>query len=438
MKTCAFYTLGCKVNQYETQGIRESLVKAGYREREAGMPCDIHVVNTCTVTAKTDKKSRRLIRSLKRRDPRAKIVVTGCYVELNEEEVRGIAPDILIVKNRDKDKIARIINSKRRLPGQSADNGKYQPLAISDFKDRAKAFLKAQDGCNNLCSYCKVPLVRGPSRSRDTESILAEAERLIARGFKEIILTGICLGVWGEDLFPKSSLDKLLGQLINLAGDFRIRLSSIEPKYVTTHLLSVMRGAPKICKHLHMPFQSGDDEVLKAMNRPYTSEEYVNIAKMVREHIPEASITTDIMVGFPGEAQASFNNTCRFIEKVRPSRIHIFSYSKRKGTRAALAQKEVAKETAKRRFEAIKALALKISYAYRRDFLQKETKVLVEARRDRDTGLLTGYDDKYIRFLLRGGDAHKCKIVSVIVKKIENGRTFGSIFENQHQRQGAS
>ncbi len=428
MKTCAFHTLGCKVNQYETQSIRECFIWAGYRELEFRKSCDVYVINTCTVTAKTDKESRRLIREVHRRNPQALAVITGCYVELNEDEIRCMPGSHIIVKNIDKDKIVGIIGSKKasRSYKQSVDNEKYPPFTISDFKDRTKAFLKVQDGCNNFCSYCKVPLVRGRPRSRDIESTLAEARRLIGKGFKEIVLTGICLGAWGEDLSPQGCLNELLEQLIKLEGDFRIRLSSIEPKYVTSRLISVMKSS-KLCKHLHIPFQSGDDEILKIMSRPYTAQTYINIAEMVRSNMPEASITTDILVGFPGETEVNFSNTCRFIEKIRPSRIHIFSYSKREGTAAALLGGEVPRDIAKERLNKIKDLALTISYSYRRNFLQKKTDVLIEAMRDGDTGLLKGYDDKYIKVLLEGKDNYKSRIVTVRIEKIEGERTFGAI-----------
>jgi len=426
MNTCAFYTLGCKVNQYETQSIRESFVKAGYQEVRFAEPADVYVINTCTVTAKTDKESRRLIREVHRRSPLAQLVVTGCYSELDGDEIRNIPGVQFIVKNRDKDKIVDIINSKKVPYGYQADET-YLPLAISDFKDRTKAFLKIQDGCNNFCSYCKIPFVRGRSKSRDVQSAIKETERLISKGFKELILTGICLGAWGEDLSPRSNLTELLEQLIELNGDFRIRLSSIEPKYVDTRLVGLIKSSPKLCRHLHIPLQSGDDRILKMMNRPYAARTYIDIIETVRTEIPEMSITTDILIGFPGETEANFRNTFRLIEKVRPSRIHVFPYSKREGTAAADLEQGMPKDIVKRRMNRIKGLALRMSYKYRKNFLQKETKVLVEHERDRATGLLKGYDDKYIKILLKGPDDYRARIMSVKIKKIDKERTFGEV-----------
>lgn len=425
MKTCAFYTLGCKVNQYETQSIRESFIKAGYHEVKFREASDIYVINTCTVTAKTDKESRRLIRGAHKRNPLAQIVVTGCYTELDEDEIKNIEGVSLIIKNRAKDKIVDIIDSKKT--AHASGNDKYLQLTISDFEERTKAFLKVQDGCDNFCSYCKVPLVRGRSVSRDMKSVLSEMRRLIIKGFKEIVLTGICLGAWGQDLSPRRSLVDLLEQLIRLEGDFRIRLSSIEPKYVNPSLIKIITSSHKLCKHLHIPVQSGDDKILKIMNRPYTAEEYIDMIHMVRGEMPEASVTTDVLVGFPGEGEENFNNTYRALEKIRPSRVHIFSYSKREGTAAADLEEEIGRDVVKKRLSRLRDLALAISYRYRIDFLQKETNVLVERIRDRGTGLLKGYDDKYIRILFQGPDNYKGKIIPVKINRAELERTFGEI-----------
>lgn len=426
MKTCAFYTLGCKVNQFETQSIRESFIKTGYQEVEFRRGADIYVINTCTVTAKTDKESRRLIREAHRLNPLAQIIVTGCYTERNEDEIKDIPGVQSIVKNRYKDRIVDIIDSKNSSYAQSSDE-KYLPLTISDFKDRTRAFLKVQDGCNNFCSYCRIPLVRGRPRSRDMDSAISEMKRLISKDFREIVLTGICLGAWGEDLLPKKSLNELLGELINIKGDFRIRLSSIEPKYVNVRLIALIKSSPKLCKHLHIPLQSGDDEILKMMNRPYTTERYLNIVEMVRGEIPGISITTDILVGFPGETEANFHNTYGFVEKIRPSRVHIFPYSRREGTAAANLKKEIPRDILRRRMSQMRDLASISSYEYRKLFLQKETKVLVEHERDKDTDLLKGYDDKYIKILLRAGDFYMSRIIPIRIEKVEIGRTFGEM-----------
>ena len=363
MKTCAFYTLGCKVNQYETQGIREDFLKAGYEEQRFEDRCDVYIINTCTVTAKTDKESRRLVRDAYRRNPAAQIIVTGCYTELNESEIKNIPGVSAIVKNRDKDKIADVASSKKGLQARCKKQA-FLPLTISDFKNRTKSFLKVQDGCNNFCSYCKVPLVRGRTRSRGMESTLEELKRLLTKGFKEIVLSGICLGAWGEDISPKRSFSYLLEKIIGLDGDFRIRLSSIEPKYVTSKLINLMKSSSKICKHLHIPIQSGDDKIIKVMNRPYTAAKYLRIVKQVKSKIPVIAITTDILVGFPGEGEKHFRNTCRLLKKIKPSRIHVFSYSRREGTTASKLEGEVPRDVVKKRLNRIEGLASDFSHRY--------------------------------------------------------------------------
>lgn len=259
------------------------------------------------------------------------------------------------------------------------------------------------------------------------KSTIAEMERLISKNFKEIVLTGICLGAWGEDLSPEMCLNELLKQLIELEGDFRIRLSSIEPKYVNASLVELIKSTPKLCKHLHIPLQSGDDEILKRMNRPYSGDEYLDIIKMARSKIPEVSITTDILVGFPGETESNFGNTYKLIEKIRPSRSHIFSYSKREGTAAADSGDEVPKDIMKNRMSRIRNLAQESSYDYRKKFLHQKTEVLIEHERDRWTGLLKGYDGKYIKVLLKGADTHMSKIAPVRIEKVEMDQTLGAL-----------
>ncbi|MDD5680498.1 MAG: tRNA (N(6)-L-threonylcarbamoyladenosine(37)-C(2))-methylthiotransferase MtaB [Candidatus Omnitrophica bacterium] len=437
MKTCAFFTLGCKVNQYETQSIRESFLRAGYKEAAPNEPCDVYVINTCTVTEKTDRESRRLIRKAHRQNPSAKIVVTGCYAELDSDEINSVSGVSFIIKNADKDKITEIVD-----PGKSVRHrtktGEYAPGAISDFKDRSKAFLKIQDGCNNFCSYCKVPLVRGYSVSRPADAVLGEMKRLIAGGFKEIILTGICLGAWGEELTPKRDLTALVAKIIAIKGNFRIRLSSIEPKYVNNALLTIIKHSPKLCKHLHIPLQSGDDKVLKMMNRPYTFAEYAGIIGNAKSKVPGISVTTDILLGFPGEGDRNFRNTCKLIERVKPSRVHIFPYSRRKGTMAVNLPGEVPRHVIDQRFRIMDALALKTSYEYRKNFLGKTTEVLAEAERDKESGLLKGYDDKYISIILtgtasKGADKYAAKLVPVRIQKVDGPKTYGSILEFSHK-----
>ncbi|MBU4140336.1 MAG: MiaB/RimO family radical SAM methylthiotransferase, partial [Candidatus Omnitrophica bacterium] len=310
-KRVKFYTLGCKVNQYETQAIREKFLYAGFRENNSEI-ADVYIVNTCTVTARADRESRRLIRRLLRSNPDSKIIVTGCYIEKDAAEILSISNKIRIVPNRQKhciinflnltpDVVAQFIGQRTNfcsINGATTLNDKvFLPLKISDFKDHERAFVKIQDGCNNFCSYCKVPLVRGVSRSRSPKEITAEVERLTRRGFKEVVLTGICLGSYHYKSFD---LAAVLSALENIEREFRIRLSSIEPQLISNDLIGRIADSEKICPHLHIPLQSGDNKILKRMNRRYTREKFLSLIAKIKKKIKDVAITTDILVGFPG------------------------------------------------------------------------------------------------------------------------------------------
>jgi len=424
MKTCAFRTLGCKVNQYETQAMRELFTSAGYREVSFRSPSEVYVINTCTVTAKTDREGRYLIRQANRTNPRGRVIVTGCYTELDEEKIRSIPGVSLIVKNRDKARIIQMLEPGAE--GTKDPETGYTALSVSDFKGHTKAYLKVQDGCDNFCSYCKVPLARGRSRSRSPESAVEEMKRLVDKGFKEIILTGICLGAWGGDFKPGRRLIDLLRPLASVEGDFRIRLSSVEPKYVDEALTAFIRSSPKICRHLHVPLQSGDDDVLRMMNRPYTADGFRAMIASARKTLPEVSITTDALVGFPGESDSAFDNTCRLLEDILPSRIHVFPYSRREGTAASLYKDGPPFDAVRRRLEKIRSLASSSSFSYRKRFLNRATGVLIETERDRSTGLLKGYDDKYIKVVLSGPDSYMSSITPVRIERVEKDCTIGA------------
>ncbi|MFH1655918.1 MAG: tRNA (N(6)-L-threonylcarbamoyladenosine(37)-C(2))-methylthiotransferase MtaB [Candidatus Omnitrophota bacterium] len=408
-------TLGCKVNQYESQAIRESFIKKGFNETANGK-ADIYIINTCTVTQTADRKSREYIYRCRRENPKATLVVTGCYAQDDLDRIEQIPGVDFIISNSLKNRIADIVirdDEKTILP-----EGKYQDCEISDFADRSKAFIKIQDGCDNRCSYCKVSLVRGPSRSRDLSSIIREAGRLIDNGFQEIVLTGICLGAYGRDLKRNVDLLKVIEEIEGLDGDFRIRLSSIEARDVTDKLISKIANSPRMCRHLHIPFQSGDDEVLKLMDRKYSARYYKELVGKIRKSIPEIAITTDIMVGFPHETERRFQNTFEFLKDISPSRMHIFPYSPRQGT-AAFSLPKVEEWQVKKRLNLLRNLAREKSFEYRNQFLNKELIVLIEASLDRKTGLAKGYCDNYIKILienkksLKRNNLQKAKIIKV-------------------------
>ena len=431
------HTLGCKVNQYESQAMREALERAGFKECLSKDIADIYIINTCTVTENADRQSRHSIGSFHRTNPKAKIIVTGCYVENDAQDISFLPGIAHIIKNGEKSRIAEILNDTQPPIASTRYANSDTPFIITGFKNHTKAFVKIQDGCENFCSYCKVPFVRGNLRSRRIKDITDEVTTLVANGFKEIVLTGICLGAWGKELFPDelaksigfngADLVDVLKTLDRIPGDFRIRLSSIEPKYVTNELIEFMANNRKMCRHLHIPLQSGDDDILKRMNRPYTSNDYKKLVDKITSRMNDIAVTTDVLIGFPGESEVNFKNTMRFIKEVMPSRTHLFTFSKRKGTVAYNMPDEVNAETLKKRYNELKAVTFSTSYIYRNKFLGKDLDVLVETKRDRHSGFLVGYSDNYIRVLFEGPDDLMRKIVPVKINDINLMRTMGQV-----------
>jgi len=427
-------TLGCKVNQYESEAMREILLKSGFKECISREMADIYIINTCTVTHHADKESRYLIGMMHRSNTKARIVVTGCYIEKDADDVSFLPGVWRVVKNSEKNKIAQILDDSLAVtPNSRLPTPDY--LSITDFKGHSKAFVNIQDGCNNFCSYCRVPFVRGPLRSKPVERIVKEVEGLVGNGFREIVLTGICLGAWGKDLFSNTlakgigieglSILDCLTALNKIPGDFRIRLSSIEPKYVTDKLVDFICGNEKMCRHLHIPIQSGDDDILKRMNRPYKASDYKALVNMVRSKVKEMAITTDILIGFPGESDLNFKNTVNFVKDILPSKTHIFTFSKRPGTAACNMDGEIANNVLKKRYYELNAAALGASYLYRSKFLSEKLDILVETKRDRHSRLLTGYSDNYIKVMFEGPDTLMKSIVPVRIESLNLAYTYG-------------
>ena len=372
MRTTKFYTLGCKVNQYDTQSIRESFLSRGFKEAGNGITADVYVVNTCTVTADADRKSRNIIRHCARSKGKGKVIVTGCLVEKDIEALSRIEGVDFIVSK------------------------KFFREGISGFGERARAFIKIQDGCNNRCSYCKVPLVRGNSRSRLMSDIVCEARRVVASGHKEIVLTGICLGAYVNGRGKKDSLIRLIEKLEKISGLVRIRLSSIEAAYVNNDLISKMADSAKLCPHLHIPIQSGDDTVLKMMNRNYTRRAYLNLIDSVKKSVLDIAITTDIMVGFPGEKEANFSNTLDLIKEIGPLRTHIFPFSPREGTPAYSLGCRPDPLLVKERIKILRTEAEKRAYIFKKNYIGKNMEVLFETASNEDKSLWEGYTRNYI------------------------------------------
>ena len=396
-KTVKFFTLGCKVNQYDTQSLKERILHdQDFREVKNSLKADVYVINTCTVTAEADRKSRYLIHYAHRHNPKAKIFVTGCYAELDSGKIRNIPGVTQVLKRND---VADILNAS---PG------------ISGFSGRTRAFLKIQDGCNNYCAYCKVPLVRGASRSRPLKIIKQEAKELVKRGFKEICLCGICLGAFGRDLLPNKDLVALINELEDIEGLFRIRLSSIEAGDVTGELIAKIARSGKLCRHLHIPIQSGDDIILAKMRRSYRRRDYLALIKRIRKQIPDIAITTDVMVGFPGEKDGNFKQTLELIRKIAPLRVHIFPYSRRQGTAASRLKEMVSSEEIKERIAKLRRVSAECALRYKAQFIGKEMEVLIEERLKGNSW--QGHTGNYIKVTVESNRNLKNQVVLGKVK----------------------
>jgi len=416
MPLVKFYTLGCKVNQYETQLMREQFLKFGFQEIDNYRLADLYIINTCTVTHRADSDSLSFIRRARRENSEGKIIVTGCLVELDSQKLSGEKID-LIVRNKDKPKILSFLTPNLRF--QTANF-----KSISYFKGHSRAFVKIQDGCNYRCSYCKVTLVRGKSQSRSIDEIISEVKCLIENNYKEIVLCGICLGLYGKDLRPKISLCNLIEELEELEGDFRIRLSSIEAQDIDDKLIERLKESKKLCKHLHIPIQSGDDQILERMNRNFKGSEYKELIYRLREEILDLAITTDIMVGFPGESEENFNNTLNLIKEIRPHRIHIFPFSRREDTAAFYFKPQIPFNVIEKRIQILRELAEDISFEFKSRFLNRDLRVLVEENLDEKTDLLQGYTDNYIKVFIQTQKKLTNQLVYVRMFKIDKDHTF--------------
>ncbi len=416
MQTVRFFTLGCKANQYDTQLIREGLLCAGLKEAQRTAAPDIYVINTCTVTRNADRDSLQLIRRARRENPAARIVVTGCLAEKDAAAIAASGKRLILVRNKDKQRIPSLLGY-----GSSGISG------ISTFAGHTRAFLKIQDGCDNFCSYCKVPFVRGRSRSKDICSIVKEARALAANGFREIVLCGICLGAYGRDLPGRTRLVQVIDALEEIGGILRIRLSSIEFSDVTAALIRRLGSKGKLCRHLHIPLQSGDDRVLAQMRRNYRSADYIRLVKKLKTDVPGIAITTDVMVGFPGEKEENFRNTLKTVAATEPLKVHIFPYSVRPGTLASRKFPEALDPgLVRERAGRLKTLAEKLSREYRGRFLGRTLQVLFEERSRARSGYWEGHTDNYIRVALKCRADIANTLVRVRLNKLENTVMLGT------------
>ncbi|MFA4888663.1 MAG: MiaB/RimO family radical SAM methylthiotransferase [Candidatus Omnitrophota bacterium] len=400
-KTIKIFTLGCKANQYDSQLIREKFLCSGFQESNDQLAAHTCLINTCTVTQRADAESLNLIRRAKRENPKAKIIVTGCLTELDSARIKQVDKKAVIIKNKDKENIMA-----KKLKN------------ISRFSGHTRAFLKIQDGCDNFCAYCKVPLVRGKPRSRRLSEIVKEAKGLAKNGFKEIVLTGISLGKYGQGLKPQTSLVEVIRELEKIPGLVRLRLSSIEAGDVTAELISLMSRSDKLCRHLHIPLQSGDNQILKRMNRNYSCEDFLSLIRKIKKKIPGIAITTDVLVGFPGESQDCFNHTLNLIKQISPLKVHIFPFSEREGTAAAAFKDKVNPALIKERSVKLRKAALSCALEYKKHFLGKLQRVLVESRVKGQLNLWEGYTDNYLKVAIKSACNLQNQLLPVKLKKI--------------------
>lgn len=400
----AFHTLGCKVNQYETQAMRRQLENAGYDTTEF-VPdqtiADVLVINSCTVTGESDRKLRQFLRRCRRLLPDAVIVLCGCMSQAYPDAAFALPEVDIVLGNAVRadllSKLEEYLVEKQRIFCVPAHTSAYEPLDIDDFQGRTRAFVKIQDGCNRFCSYCIIPYARGRVRSRQPEDITAELTRLAAKGFKEVVLVGINLTAYGQDL--GLTIADAVDAACAVDGLERIRLGSLEPDFITDEVIARLKAQPKLCPQFHLALQSGCNATLKRMNRHYTAEEYADLCERLRRHFPNCAFTTDVMVGFPGETEEEFEESCRFVDSIRFSRVHIFAYSRRPGTRADRFPNQVDNKEKARRSKIMQTLCDKRAAEYSAQYVGKTVSVLLET--PYPDGVIDGHTDTYLTVIVK-------------------------------------
>ena len=419
MKKAALHNLGCKVNAYETEAMQHLLEEAGYEIVPFTQKADVYVINTCSVTNMADRKSRQMLHKAKKNNPDSIVVAAGCYVQTSEKEVlNDLSVDIVIGNDRKHDLVRLLEEYSLDSVNDTVDDindGKhdFEELFIDQTKEHTRAFIKVQDGCNQFCSYCIIPYARGRVRSRRFENVIAEVERLAANGFKEVVLTGIHLSSYGVDFEEATGLLELIQAVNAVKGIERIRLGSLEPKIVTEHFASELSKLDKICPHFHLSLQSGCDETLKRMNRKYTTKEYERGCELLRKYFVHPAITTDVIVGFPGETEEEFEQTKAYLEHIHFYEMHIFKYSKRKGTRAAVMPDQIDEQVKAARSEKLIALGHDMSKEFRKFYIGKNEEALFEEKAViGDKEYFVGYTKEYVKVAKKTDENLENQIVS--------------------------
>ena len=414
-KTIAFHTLGCKVNHYETEAMWQVFKQDGYSRVTFNDNADVFVINTCTVTNTGDKKSRQVIRRAIRQNPDAVVCVTGCYAQTSPKEIEAIPGVDIIIGTADRDKLLDYVNQyhEERMPINGVKNimkkRTYEEMDVPYFTDRTRATLKIQEGCNNFCTFCIIPWARGLLRSRDPEMVVAQATQLVNEGYKEIVLTGIHTGGYGEDL-KDYNLAQLLRDLEEVEGLNRLRISSIEASQLTDEVMEVIRASNKIVRHLHIPIQSGSDTVLKRMRRKYTMKFFRRRINELKEMMPNIALTSDVIVGFPGETEEEFMETYNFIEDHHFSELHVFPYSMRTGTPAARMTDQVDETIKNERVGRLIDLSNRLATEYAEQFKDDVLEVIPEETKN---GKIVGHSDNYIKVELEGDESLIGELVKV-------------------------
>lgn len=416
MRSVGILTLGCKVNTYESEYVINILKEHNYEIKSFDDVCDIYIINTCTVTNTSDIKSRKMIRNAIKKNPNACVVAMGCFIEANKDyQIEGLD---IVLGNKDKSKIVDLLDEyftkKEKIVKLYNDpKSQFEDMYITNFPGRTRAFVKIQDGCENFCSYCIIPFVRGKCRSKDKDKVISEIKALVNNGYQEVVLTGIHTGNYGVDL--DTNFATLLKELVKIEGLKRLRISSIEITELTDEVLEVLKTSPIIVDHLHIPLQAGSDEILKAMNRKYNLSYFFEKIKKIREIRPNISITTDVIVGFPGETTELFEQTIKTCRDLEFAKIHVFPYSERQGTKAMELPNHIESNEKKRRARELLLVSKELEIAYANKFLNKQEEVLIEEDKD---GYSYGHTSNYLHVKINKKLKHNT-FVTVTITKVD-------------------
>ena len=434
MRSFTITTLGCKVNRYESEAIAEQLENRGWHTVDAGATADLCIINTCTVTQKAAMQCRQAIRKAIRNNAGALTVVTGCYAQISPEIFSTMENVHYVIGNACKNRIVDLITgvTERHGPVRTMIEDlsgpcPFQDMPLTKFGNRTRPFLKIQDGCDAFCSYCIIPYARGRSRSLSPEVIIERIKSLKERGYEETVLCGINLGRYGADLEPSISILDLIREIDGPAGMTRLRLSSIEPRELSDDLIKVLATSDHVCPHLHIPLQSGDDDVLKAMNRPYATAYYRDLIHYIVDLMPDVAIGVDVLLGFPGETQGAFEKTCDFIEGLPVAYLHVFPFSKIGQTAAAGLSDTVPPEVIKKRCKHVRAISQIKRAAFYRKAVGLTCEILIEGTRDRGTGRLKGLSRNYIPVLVEGDNEWMNRLVQVQITEFTEGKVFADL-----------